>query len=55
MLRFLMSHSMAEPRGYLSICQTLDGVIHLITSPQHYAFNLAWLLSPAPAIEPGAE
>lgn len=33
----------AEPRGYLSIWQTADGVIHLITSKQHYAFNLAWL------------
>jgi hypothetical protein len=47
--RFLMSHSTAEPRGYLSVCQTADGVIHLISSAQHYAFNLAWLKASAPA------
>ena len=49
-LRFLMSHSTAEPRGYLSICQTADRVIHLITSAQHYTFNLAWLKAAAPAV-----
>jgi hypothetical protein len=38
----------AEPRGYLSICQTPDQVIHLISSKQHYAFNLAWLNKPPP-------
>jgi len=41
--RFTMSATSAEPRGYLSICQTPDGVIQLISSKQHYAFNLAWL------------
>jgi hypothetical protein len=30
------------------VCQGLDGVIHLISSTNHYAFNLAWLKSPAP-------
>ena len=40
---FTMSADSAEPRGYLSICQTPDGVIHLIASKQHYGFNLAWL------------
>jgi formylglycine-generating enzyme required for sulfatase activity len=40
---FTMSASSAEPRGYLSVCQTPDGLIHLISSKQHYAFNLAWL------------
>ncbi len=39
----------AEPRGYLSICQGLDGVIHLISSWNHYAFNLKWLETPMPA------
>jgi len=48
--RFTMSPSTAEPRGYLSVCQTPDGVIQLITSKQHYAFNLAWLETPAPAV-----
>ena len=40
---FAMSASSAEPHGYLSICQGPDGVIHLISSRQHYAFNLKWL------------
>jgi len=49
---FTMSGNSAEPRGYLSVCQTPDGVIHLISSKLHYAFNLAWLLEPAPAAGP---
>jgi sulfatase modifying factor 1 len=47
--KFTMSYRSAEPGGYLSVCQTPDGVIHLISSKQHYAFNLAWLNTPAPA------
>ena len=50
--RFTMSAHSAEPRGYMSICQTPDRVIHLISSKQHYAFNLAWLQTPAPAPQP---
>jgi hypothetical protein len=46
---FTMSATSAEPRGYLSVCQSPDGVIHLIGSRQHYAFNLAWLKTPMPA------
>jgi len=46
--RFTMSAHSAEPKGYMSICQTPDGVIHLISSKQHYAFNLAWINTPAP-------
>ena len=49
---FTLSHKSAEPRGYLSICQTPDGVIQLIASKQHYAFNLAWLKRPAPPFPP---
>lgn len=41
--RFTLSATTAEPRGYLSICQAANGVIHLISSRQHYAFNLAWV------------
>ena len=41
--KFTMSALSAEPKGYLSICQAANGVIHLISSKQHYAFNLAWL------------
>ncbi len=43
---------MAEPRGYMAGTQTPDGVIHLISSKQHYAFNLAWLKAPRPALAP---
>ncbi|MHC4866891.1 MAG: SUMF1/EgtB/PvdO family nonheme iron enzyme [Planctomycetota bacterium] len=39
----------AETRGYLSVCQAVDGVIHLISSRQHYAFNLKWLTTVPPA------
>jgi len=46
--RFTMSPHQAEPKGYLSICQTPDKVIHLISSKQHYRFNLAWLNTPPP-------
>jgi len=31
------------------VTQTPDGVIQLISSAQHYAFNLAWLEAPMPA------
>jgi len=47
--KFTMSAHSAEPRGYMSICQTPDNVIQLISSKQHYAFNLAWINTPAPA------
>ena len=40
---FRLTDTVAEPSGYLSICQSLDGVINLISSRQHYAFNLAWV------------
>ncbi|MHC4800379.1 MAG: hypothetical protein ACYTF1_27375 [Planctomycetota bacterium] len=48
---FLMSQSNAEPKGYMSVCQSLDGLVHLITSMEHYTFNLKWLMTPAPEIE----
>ncbi|MHC4240088.1 MAG: hypothetical protein ACYSUC_10095, partial [Planctomycetota bacterium] len=44
----LMNAHNSEPLAYLSVCQGLDGVIHLISSANHYAFNLAWLTSPVP-------
>jgi formylglycine-generating enzyme required for sulfatase activity len=46
---FVMSFSNAEPAGYLACCQAANGVIHLISSRQHYEFNLAWLQTPHPA------
>jgi len=45
---FKMTPSSAEPRGYMSVCQGKNGVIHLITSINHYAFNLKWVETPAP-------
>jgi len=47
---FIMGFDSAEPGGYMAGCQSPDGVIHLISSKQHYAFNLAWLTTPPPAI-----
>ena len=46
---FELGFSSAEPGGYNSICQAANGVIHLISSRQHYAFNLKWLETPPPA------
>jgi sulfatase modifying factor 1 len=47
---FTMSPSSAEPWGYMAICQGANGVIHLITSKNHYEFNLTWARTPAPAL-----
>jgi hypothetical protein len=46
---FTMSWENAEPKGYLAVWQATNGIIHLIGSRQHYAFNLAWLESAPPA------
>jgi sulfatase modifying factor 1 len=40
---FTLSDTSAEPKGYMSVHQTPDNIIHLISSKQYYAFNLAWL------------
>lgn len=45
---FTLGPNSGEPSGYMSATQGMDGVIHLITSRQHYAFNLAWLKTPMP-------
>jgi len=45
---FILGPNTAEPRGYMACTQTPDGIIHLISSKQHYAFNLAWLKHPMP-------
>jgi len=44
-----MGRSRSEPAGYLACCQGANGVIHLISSRLHHAFNLAWLQTPPPA------
>ena len=46
---FTMTPTQAEPKGYMSVCQTPDGVIQLISSAQHYAFNQTWLKTPPAA------
>ena len=49
---FAMDATHAEPRGYLAVTQTPDGVIHLVSSALHYEFNVAWLKEPT-AIDGG--
>ena len=48
--QFTLSATSAEPQGYLAATQTRDGRVQLISSKNHYVFNLAWLkqLPPAP-------
>ena len=46
---FRLDATHAEPRGYLAVTQSPDGVIHLLSSALHYRFNLAWLKEPLPA------
>ena len=41
---FEMNATNAEPRGYLGMIQTPDNLINLVSSKNHYMFNLAWLL-----------
>jgi len=52
---FTMSDTSAEPKGYMSIHQSPDNVIHLISSKQYYAFNLAWLRRPRNYPQAGSE
>ena len=40
---FTLSETMSEPSGYLAACQSRDGMVQLISSKNHYVFNLAWL------------
>jgi len=47
---FKLSPESAEPKGYLSVCQARNGVIHLLSSWNHYAFNLKWIEAAPPAV-----
>jgi len=47
---FTMSGRNAEYRGYMTTCQSADRLIHLLTSREHYTFNLKWLQTPQPAL-----
>jgi hypothetical protein len=38
----------SESVGYLAICQSPDGVINVLTSWQHYSFNLKWVMTQPP-------
>lgn len=40
---FEMDDCHAEPRGYMAVTQSPDGMIHLISSRLHYRFNRAWI------------
>ncbi len=46
---FPLSDTRAEHNGYLAATQTRDGRIQLVTSRNHYVFNLAWLKQRPPA------
>ncbi len=46
---FTMGLSTAEPKGYLSVCQARNGIIHLISSWNQYEFNLKWLRTSPPS------
>ena len=50
---FRMSATTSEPKGYLSVTQTADGVIQLISTWNAYSFNLAWLEAEPPSAPPG--
>ena len=46
---FVMGLNSAEPGGYLAVTQGRNGIIHLISSKQHYRFNYAWLKEQPPS------
>ncbi len=41
------SYNSAEPDGYNDLTVSDSGFIHLVTSKNHYQFNLAWMLQQA--------
>lgn len=45
---YTMNISQSEPDGYTAAKQGHDGTIHVITSRNHFAFSLAWLMEPSP-------
>jgi hypothetical protein len=47
-----MNRRNAEPVGYLTVCQGANGIIHLLSSRQHYAFNLTWIKTLPPTAPP---
>ena len=49
--KFTLDATHAEPRGYLAVTQSPDGMVHLVSSALHYRFNLAWLKTPMEAAQ----
>lgn len=49
--KFLWTPHTAEPRGYLAGTVAKNGFVHLISSTQHYEFNLKWLETPPEVIK----
>jgi len=41
--KFLWTQHTGEPRGYLAGTVAKNGIVHLISTTQHYEFNLKWL------------
>jgi sulfatase modifying factor 1 len=41
--RVLMGTNASEPAGYVSACQARDRTIHVLSSINHYAFNMDWI------------
>lgn len=39
----------SESAAYITVCQSPNGIINLLSSRQHYAFNLKWLTTLPPA------
>ena len=46
-----MGRSRSELAGYCCATQSADGIIHLLSSRNHYEFNLAWLREKPPALD----
>jgi formylglycine-generating enzyme len=46
-----MGPSCAEYNGYIAGVQARNGVFHLISSRNHYSFNMAWLSQRAPGLK----
>lgn len=49
--KFLWTPETAEPRGYLAGTVAKNGIVHLISTTQHYEFNLKWLETPPGTIK----
>ena len=46
----IMSRSQSESAGYLTVCRGQNGLVHVVSTRNHYAFNLAWLTELPPGV-----